>query len=278
VRRRALSLVLVGLAFFASGSAALVYQVVWQRLLAFHTGAGVVSVALIVSAFMAGLGFGSHFGGTLSTRLSSRAALWSFAGLEWLIGLIALGSVDLYYRGLGRVAFAVYGNVAFSGLAHFVALLPPTALMGMSLPFLVRAQVRDAASAPRTIGALYGVNVLGAAVGALVTPWLLLRYFGMTGAILWGVAANGLAGMAALLAGWRSAAGDSPAGTEEPAGVGDDWRLPEGDGHPRFSSWMGLYAVSGFIALSLEIVWFRGSSTWRSRAPPSPSATFSVST
>ena len=46
---------LIGLAFFASGSAALVYQVVWQRVLAFHTGVGITSVALIVAAFMAGL-------------------------------------------------------------------------------------------------------------------------------------------------------------------------------------------------------------------------------
>ncbi len=70
-------LVTVGTAFFASGAAALVYQVVWQRVLALHTGMGIYSVALIVGAFMAGLGLGSHAGGLLSVRLSPRRALSS---------------------------------------------------------------------------------------------------------------------------------------------------------------------------------------------------------
>ena len=48
-------MVLLGVAFFLSGAAALVYQVVWQRILTLHTGIGVVSVSLIVAAFMAGI-------------------------------------------------------------------------------------------------------------------------------------------------------------------------------------------------------------------------------
>ena len=63
-------MLLLGIAFFLSGVAALVYQVIWQRILTLHTGIGVVSVALIVAAFMAGLGLGSHVGGVLSARVS----------------------------------------------------------------------------------------------------------------------------------------------------------------------------------------------------------------
>jgi len=55
-------MVLLGLAFFLSGAAALVYQVLWQRILTLHTGIGVVSVALIVAAFMAGLGLAATSG------------------------------------------------------------------------------------------------------------------------------------------------------------------------------------------------------------------------
>ena len=56
---------------------------------------------------------------------------------------------------------------------HLLALLPPTALMGMSLPFLVRACVRACEGAGRTIGLLYAVNIFGAALGALAAPfWL----------------------------------------------------------------------------------------------------------
>ena len=249
--------VLVGLAFFASGSAALVYQVVWQRVLAFHTGVGITSVALIVAAFMAGLGLGSHVGGILSARVTPRTALRLFAGLEILIGLFALVSVSLYYDGLDRWASGLYRSTAGAALSHFLALLPPTVLMGMSLPFLVRALVRDVLTAPRTIGLLYGINVLGAAAGALVTPWWLLRFYGMDGAVNWGVAANLLAGVAAVAAGLlHDRAGDRPP-APPPAPTAPEAVAPEPVERHGLPLWMGLYALSGFIALSLEILWFR---------------------
>ena len=60
--------------FFASGFAALLYQVIWQRLLVFFSGSDVYSVTLIVTAFMAGLGVGNLAGGHLADRLSRRTA------------------------------------------------------------------------------------------------------------------------------------------------------------------------------------------------------------
>src|SRR5512147_3349564 len=86
-----------GLLFLLSGAAALVYQVAWQRLLALHSGVGLYSVAMIVAAFMAGLGIGSHVGGRLSTRLGLQSALVAFAGLELAIGAFGVASPFLYY-------------------------------------------------------------------------------------------------------------------------------------------------------------------------------------
>ena len=174
-------MVLLGIAFFLSGAAALVYQVVWQRILTLHTGIGVVSVSLIVAAFMAGLGLGSHLGGVLSARVSPRRALRVFALLELGVGLFAAISCRLYYDGFGAFAAGLYATTAGAAVAHFGAFLLPTTLMGMSLPFLVRATVRETASASRVIGALYGVNVLGASVGALLAPWVLIRFLGLPG-------------------------------------------------------------------------------------------------
>ncbi len=240
---------LVGLAFFLSGAAALVYQVVWQRILTLHTGVGVVSVTLIVASFMAGLGLGSHVGGVLSTRLWPRSALVAFALIELGVGLFAAVSCRLYHEVLGVVAAQLYRTTAGSALAHFAAFLLPTTLMGMSLPFLVRATVRETASASRVIGALYGINVLGAATGALLAPWVLVRYLGMEGAVLVGALANLLAAGAALLAARR---GLVAARAAEPA------TGPQGTSSPtRFGLWLLLYAFSGFLALSLEIAWFR---------------------
>ena len=73
--------------------------------------------------------------------------------------------------------------------------------MGMTLPLLVRAMVRDVRTASRTVGILYGVNTLGAAVGALITPWVLIRHLGIAGAVLVGVGCNVLVGIGVLVIG-----------------------------------------------------------------------------
>jgi spermidine synthase len=240
----------VAAAFFLSGAAALIYQVTWQRLLALHSGVGIYSVAMIVAAFMVGLGLGSHVGGVLSVRLAPRTALLAFAALELAVGLFGLASGRLYYDWLYLRAGVLYATAWRAAILHFVSLALPTILMGMSLPLLVRAMVRDAPHAARTIGLLYGVNVLGACAGALVTPWVLVRFYGIREALLVAGAANLLAAGIGLTAGvFRSLGSESLA--RDP--------LPE---RPvpatlRLSAWAALFALSGFCALSLEIVWFR---------------------
>src|SRR5439155_547098 len=101
----------------------------------------------------------------------------------------------------------------------FLSLALPTILMGMSLPLLVRATVRDAPHAARAIGLLYGLNVLGACAGALVTPWFLVRFYGIREALLVAAAGNLLAAFAGLAAARPagSPARATPAATPAPA-------------------------------------------------------------
>jgi len=246
----------VGIAFFLSGAAALVYQVTWQRLLALHSGVGIYSIAIIVAAFMVGLGLGSHLGGVLSARIQPQAALRAFAGLELAIGLFGLLSGRLYYDWLYLKAGSLYTTAWRAAPLHFLSLALPTILMGMSLPLLVRAMVRDAPGAARTIGLLYGVNVFGACAGALLTPWLLVRFYGIREALLVAGAANILAAVIGLAAGLLAPRrGGEPGGppdvrAEAPVAAPSPNALP-------LSVWAALFALSGFCALSLEIVWFR---------------------
>jgi hypothetical protein len=100
----------VAAAFFLSGAAALIYQVTWQRRLALHSGVGIYSVAMIVAAFMVGLGLGSHVGGVLCVRLPPRTALPAFAALELAIGLFGLASGRLYYDWLYLRAGGLYAT------------------------------------------------------------------------------------------------------------------------------------------------------------------------
>ena len=108
----------------------------------------------------------------------------------------------------------LYTPVWRAALVHLGVLLPPTFLMGMSLPLLARATVLDTRTAGRTLGLLYGINLLGAALGAVLSPWVLIRNYGIRGATLVAATLNVFAGATGLLAG---------AG---PAGAGRDPRPP----------------------------------------------------
>lgn len=243
---------LAGAIFAISGFAALVYQVSWQRILVLHSGVGIYSIAMIVSAFLAGLGFGSHLGGVLSTRVAPRGSLRAFAFLELSIGAFAATSCWLFYDVLYREMPWLYASAWSTGLAHFLALVFPTTLMGMTLPFLVRAMVQDVDSASLTIGYLYGVNVVGAAIGALLTPWFLIRLIGVRGAVLVGVGCNLAVALGAL------ALVKLPAESQELRAeiVPRPWRAGRAVDGP-LAMWLGLYGLGGFCALSLQIVWFR---------------------
>jgi spermidine synthase len=237
---------LAGVLFFLSGAAALVYQVVWQRILALQSGVGIYSIAIIVAAFMVGLGLGSHAGGVLCERRSPRRALLAFALIE--IGIAAWGALSgpLLYDLLSLRLSGWFDPLPRAALVQFAFLTPPTFLMGMSLPFLVRALVDETEGAARTVGYLYGLNTLGAAIGALVTPWLLVRYHGMRAALLCAAAANLLAGLGALALLRRTAGPRREQDAPAAAAAGRPMGL-----------WLSLYATSGLVALALEILWFR---------------------
>jgi hypothetical protein len=248
-----ISLALLGLAFFLSGASALVYQVAWQRMLALSSGVGLYSMAMIVAAFLAGLGLGSHLGGSWSVKLDPRRALSAFAFLELAVGLFGAASPWLLHDLLYGHAAGLYDAPWSAGLLHFLSLALPTTLMGMSLPFLARAVVRDSADAGPRLGVLYGLNVTGAGVGALITPWVLMRFVGIRGSVVVAALANLAAATFALLAARGIRA--EPGSDEAQRGASTSRPLSE----PRlpFAQWLALYALSGFCALSLEILWFR---------------------
>jgi spermidine synthase len=246
--------------FFLSGFAALLYQVIWQRMLVFFSGADVYSVTLIVTAFMAGLGVGNLAGGYLSDRLSKRLNLVMFVVAELAIMLFGILSKGFFYDFLYR-RHADLGQSGFLQWAIlFFSLLWPTFFMGVSLPFLAKALIRDVSDAAPTIGRLYGTNALGAAGGALITTWVLLPRLGLEHALNVGAALNLICASAlALLFALKRVTPepDSPKtalNQREPSLL-----FPEAAGSTGFTfgRWLLLYVLSGFIALSLEIIWFR---------------------
>jgi predicted membrane-bound spermidine synthase len=249
--RRALAVLLA--VFFASGFAALLYQVIWQRLLAIFSGADVFSVTIVVAAFMGGLGCGNFAGGHVADRVSRAACLVLFAAAELAIALFALASKAFYYDLLyGRLGGSAL-PMPLLALVLFLAVVWPTFFMGVSLPLLARGLTPSLDAAARVVGSLYGWNTLGAAAGALVTTWLLLRRFDFETCLRIGAALNLACAASVLLL--RRGLGDrgeehtsAPTPAPRAAAQGPVFGL---------GAWLLLYALSGAVALSLEIAWFR---------------------
>ncbi|MEM8882609.1 MAG: fused MFS/spermidine synthase [Planctomycetota bacterium] len=165
--------------FFLSGFAALLYQVVWQRVLFSVYGIDHTSVAVIVTVFMLGLGIGSLVGGALSER-HRRRALPFFAVIELGIGLFGFFSLPIF-------AFVTGQTLDLSrfatGLVAFLLLLVPTTLMGATLPLLVAHATARSHNVGRSVGVLYFANTLGAAIGAFAAGLFLLGLLGLAGTV-----------------------------------------------------------------------------------------------
>ena len=242
--------------YLASGFAALLYQVVWQRMLAIFSGADLYATTMIVAAFMAGMGIGSLLGGSLADRLSPRGQIAMFALTEFVIGVFGLISKWWYYD----VLYVRHAHLANSPIilaaVLFVSLLIPTCCMGMSFPLISKALTPAIELAGRRIGSLYAINTLGAGLGAFATAWFLMGDQDFPRILRLGARINIGAAVLALLVGFVL--------LKRLGGVSFEISR-ESDEDPfagerrvfSFSTWMLIYALSGFIALSLEIVWFR---------------------
>src|SRR6478672_2056933 len=78
------------LAYFLSGCAGLLYEVVWTRLLTLHLGHTVAAVSTVLAAFLGGLAVGALAGGAIASRRTPREALRTYAALERVIAASAL--------------------------------------------------------------------------------------------------------------------------------------------------------------------------------------------
>jgi spermidine synthase len=252
--RLALLLVL----FFCSGACGLLYQVLWLRLLALVFGVTVYAASTVLAAFMTGLALGSVLAGRLLTRFHRPLLIFGIA--EILIGIsalatpLALDAASALYQRLYHVSpgsLAVLTGARL--LTGFVVLLVPTMLMGLTLPVLsASALVRSSRFGAR-VSALYAVNTAGAVIGTVLTGFYLIGTVGIARSFLLGAAVNVMVGLVALALDRQVVEADLAAAntTATPLAA----RSTAGAVRPGL---IGLVvAISGLVALALEILWFR---------------------
>ena len=243
-QNRQLILYLFASLFLISGAAGLIYEIVWERLLELYFGVTMVSVTLIVSAYMAGLGVGSLIGGRIARDLKNTLFLYGL--LEIGIALFGLISPNLIVWVGQATAGAPYVLVF---LISFAILLIPTTLMGMTLPLLTQSFVDRVEVSGRVIGLLYGINTLGAALGTVLAAYVLIGFYGFDGTVYIAVFMNALVGLFAfVLSRWQfvPAAGSEMEQTTRPVNIVWGYR----------TILLASFLV-GFIGLGFEMLWIR---------------------
>jgi predicted membrane-bound spermidine synthase len=197
----------LGLALSASGAAALVNQVVWQRSLGRLLGGSETLASMtVVLVFMAGLGIGSLWMGRRSTRM--RDPLLALGLVEGVLALVNLAVASLLQLELDTTVFAAQKMAAAAGvpllafyaLGATAVLMVPCLLMGATMPLAAEVcQRRLGWVDPRALGWLMFLNTIGSVGGALVSGGLMLPRFGQTVSLLAAVAGNATAGALLVL-------------------------------------------------------------------------------
>lgn len=233
--------------FIGSGCSALIYEIVWFQSLQLVVGASAISLAVLLTIFMGGMCFGS----LLYPKLVS--ARWHplavYATLEFAIGVLAIALLytmpfieHFYVERVGPGNTSVLLRAIVAG----ACLLPPTLLMGATLPAIARWFENNQQGTAR-IGMFYSANIVGAVIGCLVAAFYLLRLHDVLIATLVAVAINFLV----AIAGWAMSLilPNQLRSESEPSQLGSQsygWSI----------SHLAI-GLSGFSALGAEVVWTR---------------------
>jgi spermidine synthase len=230
------------LLFVGSGCAALIYEIVWFQLLQLVIGSSAVSLGVLLGTFMGGMCLGSF---VLPRYIDARhhplrvyAALEFGIGLCGLVLLVGMPLVNGIYQAIGG------GHITVRAIVAALCLLPPTLLMGATLPAIAR-WVETTPNGVSWLGFFYGGNIGGAVVGSLLAGFYLLRVYDMAITTYVAVALNVL--VAAIGLAIAKVTPHEPAA--RPAGA--IVRAP--DATPVYVA----IGISGMTALACQVLWTR---------------------
>jgi spermidine synthase len=235
--------------FIGSGCAALIYEIVWFQLLQLVVGSSAVSLGVLLGTYMGGMCLGSLL---LPRYVSARkhplrvyAIIEGGIGVCGLLLLVILPLLDHLYAAIG--GSGLFGML-MRALVAAVCLLPPTLLMGASLPAIAR-YVESSPRGVSWLGFFYGANIAGAVLGCLFAGFYLLRVYDMRTATYVAAAINAVVAWLSYRLSTRiryepTAPAESPAGKASPVPAAAR------------SVYVAI-GLSGLTALGAEVVWTR---------------------
>jgi spermidine synthase len=246
---------LVAALFLVSGATGLFYEVGFSKLLGYVFGATAYAVSAVLSAFMAGLALGAHFGGRNAARV--RRPLMAYGALEVVVGAVcvlspaALAWLTELYVTLARAApgslWAI--TLARAGLTGLVVVVP-TMAMGATLPLLSRVVAGE-----RHLSGLYAINTAGGAFGALAGAYAVLPALGIRGTMSAAALGNVAIGTIAFVTGRLMPPGGDSSAVHVPLGGDGDGDRGENAGDLDGERLLlGLAFASGFLVFAAEVV------------------------
>ena len=177
------------LLFFLSGISGLIYESIWSRYIRQFVGSAATAQVLVLSLFMGGMALGA----LLCSRWLAdvKRPVRAYGLIEGGIGLYAL-MFPWLANGVMRLCYdsifpALGGGMAINAVKWTMAgllILPPCVLLGMTFPLMSAGILRrDRERSGEILSFLYFTNSIGAALGALLSGFVLVGRFGLPGTL-----------------------------------------------------------------------------------------------
>ena len=247
---------------FVSGCAALVYEVLWSRDLAYVFGGSAAAIAPVVAAFLTGLALGAWLAGRRIVATPRLLRLYALLELliavlaplvPWLVGRLDRLLLDPLWPSIAAAHAEVWARFAVA----FVVMVPAAACMGATLPVLCAAFAGTSEKSGALIGRLYGWNTLGGVAGCLLAGFVLVEHVGLWRGRLVAAALN----LALALAAWQRsrrpalpvAARDAPGSSVANPESGTASAPPA----LRRAPWTVVLVGSAALSIALELTWTR---------------------
>ncbi|MBI5216313.1 MAG: fused MFS/spermidine synthase [Ignavibacteriae bacterium] len=197
---------LIAVMFITSGAIGLVYEIVWFKYLSLFLGNTTYAQSIVLASFMAGLAIGASLWGNRADKVKQPLAI--YAVLEIIIGIYGL-LYPMFFELLKSVFInTVIGLelpsdgtsvLSLKLLTSLITLLPPTILMGGTLPVLVRHISERIEESGKNIAILYFLNSFGAVIGSFLGGFFFVRTLGLDPTIYMAAVLNITIGVVAFL-------------------------------------------------------------------------------